>query len=294
MTTVQPGDYAIKVRPLAADPRYKRVRNLFIAAGITLGLIVGFVAGFIGRADAAGCIGNNAVRVAPYTCTVTKIIDGTAFTATIDAPGDGTISAAYRLDAPRPIDTPIRVSSNRGISSTDTESLVAGIIPAGQTTAFLKVRNLCGQFDVKAVHTGRGDARGRVGGPYVTEKNDCKPTHPTTTTTAPTTTAATTTVATTLPETTTTAATTTAPSTTAGETTTTTGATSSTGPTTVPLVVATTGTTPTTAGETVAPAVRRTLPASGPWEALGIFAAVALGVFVVGSGIVAVTRRRAP
>jgi hypothetical protein len=72
------------------------------------------------------------------------------------------------------------VRSHKGISSNPDVVEVSATIPAGGTSAVLSLQSMCGQIDVKAVFTGNGDARGRVGAPYVTTVNDCAATPPTT------------------------------------------------------------------------------------------------------------------
>jgi LPXTG-motif cell wall-anchored protein len=119
------------------------------------------------------CGGNNDVKVAPLTCTNTRTIDGTTFTIVLDVDGAGAMTVTYTLDAPRSVDTPIRIRAHRGISSNPDTNEVAGVIPAGTTSAVLAVQNNCGQVDVKAVFTGNGDARGRVGGPFITTADNC-------------------------------------------------------------------------------------------------------------------------
>jgi LPXTG-motif cell wall-anchored protein len=83
------------------------------------------------------------------------------------------MTVTYRLDAPRPVDTPIRIRAHRGISSNPDTNEVAGVIQAGATSAVLAVQNNCGQVDVKAVFTGNGDARGRVSGPFIRTADNC-------------------------------------------------------------------------------------------------------------------------
>jgi hypothetical protein len=119
------------------------------------------------------CGGNNDVKVAPLTCTNTRTIDGTTFTIVLAVDAAGAMTVTYTLDTPRSVDTPIRIRAHRGISSNPDTNEVAGVIPAGATSAVLVVQNNCGQVDVKAVFTGNGDARGRVGGPLITTSDNC-------------------------------------------------------------------------------------------------------------------------
>jgi LPXTG-motif cell wall-anchored protein len=119
------------------------------------------------------CGGNNDVKVAPLTCTNTRTIDGTTFTVVLDVDAAGVMTVTYTLDTPRSVDTAIRIRAHRGISSNPDTNEVAGVIPAGATSAVLVVPSNCGQVDVKAVFTGNGDARGRVSGPFVTTADNC-------------------------------------------------------------------------------------------------------------------------
>ena len=50
-----------------------------------------------------------------------------------------------------------------------------GTIPAGATSITLVDSAPCrlGQLDIKAVFTGNGDARGRIGGPWISNGTDC-------------------------------------------------------------------------------------------------------------------------
>jgi hypothetical protein len=154
------------------------------------------------------CGGNNNIVTSPYTCTKQQVIDGTTFTVVLDV-SNGGITVHYTLDAPRLADTPIRIRSHLGISSTGTSPTEqSGTIAAGATSAVLSVPLSCGQIDVKAVFTGNGDSRGRITAPYVTDTSNCA-TAPSSTSTSSTTAATTTTSV----STTTTPASTTPPST---------------------------------------------------------------------------------
>jgi hypothetical protein len=146
----------------------------------------------VGRAEALpSCGGNQKIETAPFTCEKSRTIDGTTFSVVIDV-RNGVVTVTYTLDAPRTVDTPIRIRSHEGISSQPNVSDSDTVIPAGGTTATLSTTLRCGQIDVKAVFTGNGDARGRVVAPYVTDTNNCIA-QVTTTTTATTTTSPTTT-----------------------------------------------------------------------------------------------------
>src|SRR6266508_302945 len=95
-----------------ARARPLRVRRGLGRLGLMLCVAGGGVAGlaFLSpTADAlAICGGNNNIVVSPYTCTKSRVIDGTTFTVVLDVHG-GVATAHYTLDAPRTTDTPIRV-----------------------------------------------------------------------------------------------------------------------------------------------------------------------------------------
>ena len=169
-----------------------RTRIALWGVAITVALVAfGLFTGRLHADAASGCTGagsnvNAPRQVAPYECQGTKVIDGTTITALLSVT-DTTATVHYTLGAPRAVDTPIRVRSHVGISSTPAQPTEAsGVIPAGQTTGVLSVPLSCGQIDVKAVFTGNGDKRGRVVAPYVTNDHDCAVAPPTT---APSTTA---------------------------------------------------------------------------------------------------------
>jgi hypothetical protein len=171
-------------------PGLRRGRTLGLAALAVAGVTAGLALATSGTASALPlCGGNQNIQTAPVTCTNSRTIDGTTFTVVLDVTAGGTVTASYTLDAPRSVDTPIRVRSHRGISSDPRVLESSGVIPAGATSASLTTTLNCGQIDVKAVFTGNGDARGRVTAPFVTMANDCQsaPTTTTTTTTTPTT-----------------------------------------------------------------------------------------------------------
>jgi hypothetical protein len=176
-----------------ARPWWERLRLRAVGGGfVVLGAAL---AGTALTSTPAGavpqCGGNNAVVMSPYTCTKQRTIDGTTFTVLLVVSND-VVTAHYSLDAPRATDTPIRVRSHVGISSSGTTPTdVSGTIPAGSTSASLSVLLSCGQIDVKAVYTAAGDSRGRITAPYVTDTHNCTQTT-TTPTTTPTTSATTT------------------------------------------------------------------------------------------------------
>jgi hypothetical protein len=146
----------------------------------------------VGRAEALpSCGGNQKIEIAPFTCEKSRTIDGTTFSVVLDV-RNGVVTVTYTLDAPRQVDTPIRIRSHEGISSQPNVADSETVIPAGGTTATLSTTLMCGQIDIKAVFIGNGDARGRVVAPFVTETNECvatvtTTTAATTTTTTPTT-----------------------------------------------------------------------------------------------------------
>ncbi len=234
----------------------RRGRRLGLAALALAGVTAGLAVATSGTASALPlCGGNQNVQMAPVTCTNSRTIDGTTFTVVLDVTAGGSITASYTLDAPRSVDTPIRVRSHRGISSTPQVHESSGVIPAGATSASLSTTLNCGQIDVKAVFTANGDARGRIAAPFVTTANDCQ--------SAPTTTAPTTT-----PTTSPTTPATTAPLT---------------GPTTTPASVSPTS----AAASTTAASSSGALPTTG--TGTGLLAVSALLVLV---GIVLITKSR--
>ena len=234
----------------------RRGRSLGLAALALAGVTAGLAVATSGTASALPlCGGNQNVQMAPLTCTNSRTIDGTTFTVVLDVTAGGSVTANYTLDAPRSVDTPIRVRAHRGISSSPQVFESSGVIPAGATSGSLSTTLNCGQVDVKAVFTGNGDARGRVAAPFVTNANDCQ--------SAPTTTAPPTTTATTTPPT---GATTTPP----------------TGATSTPSSVS-----PTSAASTTAASSAGALPTTG--TGTGLLVVSALLVLV---GIVLITKSR--
>lgn len=235
----------------------RRGRSLGLAALALAGVTAGLAVATSGTASALPlCGGNQNVQIAPVTCTNSRTIDGTTFTVVLDVTAGGSITASYTLDAPRAVDTPIRVRAHRGISSSPNTFEASDVIPAGATSASLSTTLNCGQIDTKAVFTGNGDARGRIAAPFVTMANDCQ--------SAPTTPAPPTTTATTTPPT---GATTTPP----------------TGATSTPSSVS-----PTSAGaSTTAASSAGALPTTG--TGTGLLVVSALLVLV---GIVLITKSR--
>jgi hypothetical protein len=203
------------------------------------------------------CGGNNAVVMSPYTCTKQRTIDGTTFTVLLVVSND-VVTAHYTLDAPRSSDTPIRVRSHQGISSSGgAPTDVSGTIPAGGTSAVLSLALSCGQIDVKAVYTAAGDSRGRITAPYVTDTHNCTQTTTTTPTTTPTSSATTT------PTTTPTTLATSIPGTTP--------------PTTGPPTTVTT----TAAATSTVPGSGRPLPVTGRGSGLAVGGAVLVAIGLV-------------
>ena len=236
----------------------RRGRKLGLAALALAGVTAGLAVASSGTASALPlCGGNQNVQMAPVSCTNSRTIDGTTFTVVLDVSAGGSVTASYTLDAPRSVDTPIRVRAHRGISSAPQVHETSGVIPAGATSGSLSTTLNCGQIDVKAVFTGNGDARGRIAAPFVTMASDCQ--------SAPTTTAPPTTTATTSPTT---------PATTAPLT----------GPTTTPSSVSPTSA---AASTTAASSSSDALPTTG--AGTGLLVVSALLVLV---GIVLITKSR--
>ena len=177
----------------ARAPRGGSVRRR-LAVSVLVVAAASLAAPLTGWAQALpSCGGNQRIETAPFTCTKDRTIDGTTFSVVLEV-SNGVVTVNYTLDAPRQVDTPVRVRSHEGISSQPNVSDADTIIPAGGTTATLTTTLRCGQIDIKAVYTGNGDARGRVVAPYVTDTNDCATSVTTTTSTTSTTTTSTTAV----------------------------------------------------------------------------------------------------
>ena len=233
----------------------RRGRSLGLAALALAGVTAGLALATSGTASALPlCGGNQNIQLAPVTCTNSRTIDGTTFTVVLDVTAGGSITASYTLDAPRSVDTPIRVRSHRGISSSPNVHEASGVIAAGATSGSLSTTLSCGQIDTKAVFTGNGDARGRIAAPFVTNANDCQS-----------------------------ASTTTAPPTTTATTTPTGPTTTPTGPTTTPSSVSPTS----AAASTTAASSSGALPTTG--TGTGLLVVSALLVLV---GIVLITKSR--
>ena len=110
----------------------RRGRRLGLAALALAGVTAGLALATSGTASALPlCGGNQNIQMAPVTCTNSRTIDGTTFTVVLDVTAGGSITASYTLDAPRSVDTPIRVRSHRGISSSPNVHEASGVIPAG-------------------------------------------------------------------------------------------------------------------------------------------------------------------
>lgn len=163
-----------------------RLRHVVVAGMLALGLLA--ASGRVADAQAA-CGGNNRIDVAPFTCTVTRVIDGIDVTVTLNLDTTGRAVVDYVLAPVPQADVPIAVHSYTNISS-DPQHVVEGVVPAGQTAGQLVVPRVeCGQLDMKAVFTAPGDTAGLVAGPVVTWGDICQ-TAPTTvapTTVSPTT-----------------------------------------------------------------------------------------------------------
>ena len=159
----------------------REIRRRFGAIALAVAAAAGMVAVTGTTASALpNCGGNQTIQIAPVTCQNQRTIDGTTFSVVLNVSVSGAITATYSLDAPRSVDTPIRMRSHHGISSNPNVNEAAGTIPAGATSAVLSNQSLCGQIDVKAVFTGNGDARGRIAAPYVTTPDNCGEVPPTT------------------------------------------------------------------------------------------------------------------
>jgi len=172
----------------------RRARRLGLAALVLAALTAGLAFATGSPASALPlCGGNQNVQTAPISCTNSRTIDGTTFTVVLDVTAGGVVTATYTLDAPRSVDTAIRIRSHQGISSSPMVHETAGVIPAGATSASLTTTLNCGQIDVKAVFTGNGDSRGRIAAPYVTNVDNCQAVTTTAATTIPSTTTAATT-----------------------------------------------------------------------------------------------------
>jgi hypothetical protein len=143
------------------------------------------------RADAveSGCTGKNVVQQAPYSCRTTRTIDGIDVTADLDVDANGRAVVTFTISPPQAVDVPVAIHNYTGISG-EPRQFVDGVIAAGTTTTTLVVPQVeCGQFDMKAVHTGAGERAGHIAGPVLSWGQNCTvaPTTPPTTP-APTTT----------------------------------------------------------------------------------------------------------
>jgi LPXTG-motif cell wall-anchored protein len=156
------------------------------AAAIVLGPIVAGLIGIgVAHAQSTPCTGNRVVQQAPYSCTVTKTISGMTFTVHLDLDVAGTAVVTFDMSPVQATDVPVVVRSYTGISGAPSKE-VTGVVAAGQTTARLVMAPVeCGQLDIKAVHTARGDTRGRLAGPVVSWGTSCQPAPPPTTSAPP-------------------------------------------------------------------------------------------------------------
>jgi hypothetical protein len=144
------------------------------------------------RADAvdSGCTGKNVVQQAPYSCSTTRTIDGIEVTADLDVDANGRAVVTFTI-SPQAVDVPVAIHNYTGISG-EPRQYVDGVIAAGTTTTTLVVPQVtCGQFDMKAVHTGPGERAGHIAGPVLSWGQNCTappatpPTTPAPTTTPP-------------------------------------------------------------------------------------------------------------
>jgi hypothetical protein len=143
------------------------------------------------RADAAGswCTGKNVVQQAPYSCSTTRTIDGIEVTADLDVDASGRAVVTFTISPAQAVDVPVAIHNYTGISG-EPRQFVDGVIAAGTTTTTLVVPQItCGQFDMKAVHTGAGERAGHIAGPVLSWGQNCTvpPTTTSPTTIAPTT-----------------------------------------------------------------------------------------------------------
>jgi len=175
-------------------PRRRRtdrlVRGWTLGAGIAIGALLLIGAGAPRAAAAGTCGGNQTHQQAPYACDATRTVDGSSFHVHIAVSGSGTALTTVSLLAPRPQDTPVRVTWHEGIAG-PVSGEASAVIAAGQlgpvTVTVHRGSDCGGQLDVKAVFVRSGQSRGRLAGPFVTIPN-CATTA-TTSTTAPTSTA---------------------------------------------------------------------------------------------------------
>jgi hypothetical protein len=145
-------------------------------------------------AASSRCTGKNIVQQAPYACTTTRTIDGIQVTADLDVDANGRAVVTFTISPPQAVDVPVAIHNYTGISG-EPSQFVDGVIAAGTTTTTLVVPHVkCGQFDMKAVHTRRGQAGGHIAGPVLSWGQSCTatPTTPPPATTTPTTPAPTT------------------------------------------------------------------------------------------------------
>lgn len=126
-------------------------------------------------AQSGRCTGNRIVQQAPYTCTSSRVIDAITFDVTVHVAADGHAVVDVLISPTQPDPVPISLHSYTGIGQSPSV-FVDGSIPPGSTGAQLVIPQvMCGQLDVKAVHTAPGDVRGHITGPWVTWGQNCSP-----------------------------------------------------------------------------------------------------------------------
>jgi hypothetical protein len=156
------------------------IRQVLVAIA-SLGAVAALGVASVNQGGAAGqaqslplCGGNNDIKSAPVDCTNSKTFTfGNAqrtVTVVLHVGTDGAATATFTLDKTVPVEFKLRVRSHAGVSSNPGPLVddVSGTFPANSLgPVVLPFRVECGQIDMKAVFVGEGDARGRVGGPYV-------------------------------------------------------------------------------------------------------------------------------
>ena len=154
----------------------KRITTILLAPILAIVIGVG-----VAHAQSAGCTGNRVVQQAPYSCTVTRTISGMTFTVHLDLDAAGTAVVTFDMSPVQATDVPVVLRSYTGISGAPSKE-VTGVVAAGQTSTRLVMAQVeCGQLDIKAVHTQRGNAAGRLAGPVVSWGTSCLPAPPPTT-----------------------------------------------------------------------------------------------------------------
>ena len=154
----------------------KRITTILLAPILAVVIGVG-----VAHAQSTGCTGNRVVQQAPYSCTVTKTISGMTFTVHLDLDAAGTAVVTFDMSPVQATDVPVVLRSYTGISGAPSKE-VTGVVAAGQTSTRLVMPQVeCGQLDVKAVHTERGNRAGHLIGPVVSWGTSCAPAPPPTT-----------------------------------------------------------------------------------------------------------------